>query len=55
VQLQAMVAYSQHMYEVAMHAAYTATEGSSQREAIADALYWQHMSVLNADALGDPS
>ncbi|WP_454787520.1 secretion protein EccK [Mycolicibacterium lutetiense] len=55
VQLQAMVAYGQHMYEVAMHTAYTATDGPSQREAIADALYWQHVSVLNSDALGEPS
>jgi hypothetical protein len=50
-QLQAFVAYADHAQEIALHRAHTATDVAAQREAIADWIYWQHLSVLNSDAI----
>ncbi|MGV0791363.1 secretion protein EccK [Mycolicibacterium sp. XJ1819] len=51
VQLQAFVAYADHAQELALHRAHTAAESAEQRAAIADWIYWQHLSVLNRDAI----
>lgn len=51
VQLQAFVTYSDHAQELALHRAHMATEAVEQRAAIADWIYWQHLSVLMADAI----
>ncbi|ULE35582.1 secretion protein EccK [Mycobacterium sp. IDR2000157661] len=51
VQLQAFVTYAEHAQELALHRAHTATEAADQRAAIADWIYWQHLSVLNSDAI----
>lgn len=52
VQLQCFVTYADHAQELALHRAHTATEAVDQRAAIADWIYWQHLSVLMQDALG---
>lgn len=49
--LQAMVTYANHAQELALHAAHTATDATAQRAAIADWVYWQHISVISADAV----
>jgi hypothetical protein len=49
--LRAMVTYANHAQELAVHAAHTATDASAQRAAIADWIYWQHVSVMCADAV----
>jgi len=49
--LKALVEYANYAQESALYAAYTATEASVQRAAIADWAYWQHLSVLTSDAL----
>jgi hypothetical protein len=51
--LQAFVAYAEHAQELAVYQAHTATDGARQRAAIADWVYWQHLSVLMSDALSD--
>jgi hypothetical protein len=51
VQLQAFVTYADHAQELALYRAHTAGEPVEQRAAIADWIYWQHLSVLMADAL----
>lgn len=51
VQLQAFVTYAEHAQDLALHRAHTATGAAEQRAAIADWIYWQHLSVLNADAI----
>ncbi|MEO3759572.1 secretion protein EccK [Mycobacterium sp. B14F4] len=51
VQLQAFVTYAEHVQELALHRAHTATEAADQRAAIADWIYWQHLGVLNSDAI----
>lgn len=51
VQLQAFVNFAEHAQELALHRAQTATDAADQRAAIADWLYWQHLSVLNSDAI----
>ena len=51
VQLQAFVTYAEHAQELALHRAHTAAEAADQRAAIADWIYWQHLSVLNSDAI----
>lgn len=50
VQLEAFVTYADHAQEIALHRAHTATEAVDQRAAIADWIYWQHLSVLMSDA-----
>ncbi len=50
-QLRAFVTYAEHAQELALHKAHTATEAAEQRAAIADWIYWQHLSVLNSDAV----
>jgi len=50
-QLRAFAAYAEHAQELALHRAHTATETADQRGAIADWIYWQHLNVLNTDAL----
>jgi hypothetical protein len=49
--LQAMVTYAEHAQVLALHAAHVATEAATLRAAIADWIYWQHVSVLSADAI----
>jgi hypothetical protein len=49
--LQAFVTYAEHAQELALHRAHTAAEPAAQREAIADWIYWQHLSVLMSDAI----
>lgn len=49
--LQAMVTYANHAQELAVHAAHIATDAAAQRAAIADWVYWQHLSVMSADAI----
>ncbi len=51
VQLQAFISYTDHAQELALHRAHTATEAVEQRAAIADWIYWQHLSVLMSDAI----
>jgi hypothetical protein len=51
VQLQAFVNYAEHASELSLHRAHTATEAADQRAAIADWIYWQHLSVLMTDAI----
>lgn len=53
VQLEAMVAYASHLQEVAVYRAHTASDRDAQRAAVSDWLYWQHLGVLNDDALAD--
>ncbi len=53
--LQAFVAYAEHAQELALHRAHTAIDPADQRVAIADWIYWQHLSVLMSDALAAPS
>ncbi|MCV7046420.1 secretion protein EccK [Mycobacterium frederiksbergense] len=49
--LKAMVAYADHLQNVALFRAHTAQDAELQRAAIAEWIYWQHISVLSADAL----
>lgn len=49
--LKAFVEYADYAQEQALYVAYTATDASVQRTAIADWVYWQHLSVLMSDAL----
>lgn len=53
VHLNAMIAYANHMQELALHRAHTAVGPDAQRAAIADGIYWQHLSVLTTDAISD--
>jgi hypothetical protein len=50
-QLEALITYADHAQELALHRAHTATDGPSQRAAIADWVYWQHLAVLISDAI----
>lgn len=52
VQLQAMIVFTNHMQELALHRAHTATDVVDQRAAIGDWIYWQHLAVLTSDAVG---
>lgn len=49
--LKAMVNYADHLQTVALHRAHHAQDAELQRAAIADWIYWQHVSVLSSDAL----
>jgi hypothetical protein len=49
--LEAFITYADHAQELALHRAHTATDGPSQRAAIADWVYWQHLAVLTSDAV----
>ncbi len=49
--LQAFVAYAEHAQELALYRAHIAPDATTQRAAIADWVYWQHLSVLMTDAL----
>ncbi len=49
--LKAFVAYAEHTQQLSLHRAHTATDAHSQRQAIADWVYWQHLAVLIGDAL----
>lgn len=51
IQLQHFVTYADHAQELALHNAHIATEAADQRAAIADWIYWQHLSVLASDAI----
>lgn len=50
--LKAFVDYADHAQEQALYRAHTAVDASTQRTAIADWVYWQHLSVLISDAIG---
>jgi hypothetical protein len=50
--MQLMVQYAEHAQELALYRAHTAADAALQRAAIADWVYWQHLSVLMSDALG---
>ena len=49
--LEAFVNYADHAQEQALYRAHTAPDAAAQRAAIADWVYWQHLSVLISDAL----
>lgn len=49
--LEAFVTYADHAQELALHKAHNALEAAVQRAAIADWVYWQHLSVLMSDAI----
>jgi hypothetical protein len=44
--LEAFIAYANHAQELELYRAHTATDAATQRAAIADWAYWQHLSVL---------
>ncbi len=50
-QLDAFVAYAEHASEMALYTAHTAPDPATQRAAIADWVYWQHLGVLASDAI----
>ncbi|MBE1548680.1 hypothetical protein GGC64_002704 [Mycobacterium sp. OAS707] len=49
--LEAFVNFADHAQEQALYRAHTAPDAAAQRGAIADWVYWQHVSVLISDAL----
>jgi hypothetical protein len=49
--LEAFVTYAEHAQDLALYRAHTAVHAAAQRAAIADWVYWQHLSVLMQDAL----
>ena len=49
--LEAFINYANHAQEQALYRAHTAIDGAAQRAAIADWVYWQHLSVLMSDAI----
>lgn len=49
--LQALVSYANHVEELAVYRAHTAPDAVTQRAAIADWVYWQHLGVLTSDAV----
>ena len=51
VQMLCFVDYADHAQDLALHRAHTATDAVDQRAAIADWVYWQHLSVLMQDAI----
>jgi hypothetical protein len=52
VHLQAFINYAEHAQEQALYRAHTALDAEMQRAAIADWVYWQHLSVLMWEATG---
>jgi hypothetical protein len=48
--LAAFIKYADHAQALALHRAQTATDPDDQRRAIADWVYWQHLTVLISDA-----
>lgn len=51
VQIEAFVTYAEHAQELALYRAHTTVDPADQRAAIADWIYWQHLSVLMSDAI----
>jgi hypothetical protein len=49
--LEAFIEYADHAQDLALYRAHTAADGAAQRTAIADWVYWQHLSVLMSDAV----
>ncbi|HEX2400459.1 MAG TPA: secretion protein EccK [Mycobacterium sp.] len=49
--LEAFVNYADHAQDQALYRAHTAADAAAQRAAIADWVYWQHLSLLISDAL----
>ena len=49
--LEAFVTYANHAEELALYQAHTAVDPAQQRAAIADWVYWQHLSVVISDSL----
>jgi hypothetical protein len=45
------VIYAEHAQELALYRAHTAMDAATQRAAIADWVYWQHLGVLMSDAV----
>jgi hypothetical protein len=53
VHLEAFIKYADHAQEQALHKAHTAIDAAIQRAAIADWVYWQHLSVIMSDAISE--
>jgi hypothetical protein len=49
--LEAFLTYANHAQDLAEYRAHTSTDAATQRAAIADWVYWQHVSVLISDAV----
>lgn len=49
--LEAFITYANHAQELALYQAHTATDPETQRRAIGDWVYWQHLAVLIGDAI----
>lgn len=49
--LRAFITYANHAQELAIYRAHTAEDAATQRSAIADWIYWQHLSVLISDGV----
>lgn len=52
--LEGFITYAEHAQVLALHRAHTVSEAATQRAAIADWVYWQHVGVLTSDALAVP-
>jgi len=50
-QLQALLAYSDHCEELAIHRAYAVSDPVLQRSAIAEGLYWHNLAGVTHAAL----
>ena len=53
VHLEAFIKYADHAQDLALHKAHTALDAETQRAAIADWVYWQHLSVIMSDAISE--
>lgn len=51
VHLEAFITYADHAQEQALYKAHKAVDATMQRAAIADWVYWQHLSVIMSDAI----
>ena len=49
--LESFIVYADHAQELALYRAHTAADAATQRQAIADWVYWQHLSVMISDAI----
>jgi hypothetical protein len=53
IHLKAFIDYANYAQEKALYEAHTAADPVKLRAAIADWIYWQHIGVLNSDALAE--
>jgi hypothetical protein len=51
VHLEAFITYADHAQLHSLHKAHNAVDAVAQRAAIADWVYWQHLSVIMSDAI----